>query len=222
MDGQHESQLPVVSAPPQLAAPVIQAEPASVASPPRRPGRFLVLRRAIRLMFRRWLYAMTLLFRWMRPVAGFVAVILVLLGVMGWMAAQLWLPSAGTQRDVRVAPLQPPGAVEAFLQGQQTYNAELMWEAYSPHYQAAQLQRGASKDMLQAQADSQRRRGLQYVHSDYIGGVKLDDGRSMYFYTVDLTLESQHATLPYIFTADPQGKIVEIDSPFTRQQANGQ
>ena len=34
-------------------------------------------------------------------------------------------------------------------------------------------------------------------------------------------LESQHGKFPYIFTADTEGKIVEIDSPFTRQQQSG-
>ncbi len=50
----------------------------------------------------------------------------------------------------------------------------------------------------------------------------MDDGRSMYFYTVDLALEAQRAKFPFIFTADPQGKIIEIDSPFTRQQGGNQ
>jgi hypothetical protein len=155
-----------------------------------------------------------------------VVVIVALFGVIGWMAAALWWPSAGPAKDVRVAPLPPPSAVETFLQGQQNYDAELMWQAYSPDYQNSELQRGATKAALQAQFDSQRRRGLRYVHTDYIGGVKLEDGRSMYFYTVDLALDTQHGKFPFIFTADPAGKIVEIDSPFTRQQqsqsTNGQ
>ena len=193
-----------------------------IAPPAKRPGRFLVFRRLIRLLFVRWLYAMTILFRWIRPVAGFVAAIVFLLGVIGWMAIQLWWPTGDGPRDARVAPLPPTSAIESFLQGQQTYNAELMWQAYSTDYQAAQLERGATKAVLQAQADSQRRRGLQYVRADYIGGVMLEDGRSMYFYTVDLALESQHGKFPYIFTADTEGKIVEIDSPFTRQQNGAQ
>jgi hypothetical protein len=217
MEGTPEPQYPVVNAPAPLPA-----QPPAITPPAMRPGRFLVFRRLIRLMFHRWLLAMTILFRWMRPAIGYVAVIVALIGVIGWMAAQLWWPAGEAPRDARVAPLPPTSAIEAFLQGQQTYNAELMWQAYSTDYQAAQLERGATKAVLQAQADGQRRRGLQYVRADYIGGVKLDDGRSMYFYTVDLALETQHGKFPYIFTADPEGKIVEIDSPFTRQQTSGQ
>jgi hypothetical protein len=44
----------------------------------------------------------------------------------------------------------------------------------------------------------------------------------MYFYTVDLALDTQRAKFPYVFTADPEGKILEIDSPFTRQQSGNQ
>jgi hypothetical protein len=217
MEGSPEPQFPVVSVPAALPA-----QPVPIASPAKRPGRFRVFRRLTRLLFHRWLYAMTILFRWMRPAIGYVAVIVALIGVIGWMAAQLWWPAGEAARDARVAPLPPASAIETFLQGQQTYNADLMWQAYSTDYQAAQLERGATKAVLQAQADSQRRRGLQYVRADYIGGVKLDDGRSMYFYTVDLALETQHGKFPYIFTADPEGKIVEIDSPFTRQQSGAQ
>src|SRR5262245_48589891 len=126
MEGSHDPQLPVVSTPPMLPA-----APTPIAPPAKRPGRFLVFRRAMRLLFRRWLYVMTVLFRWMRPAVGFVAVIAVLLGVVGWLAAQLWWPGGDAPRDVRVAPLPPPSAIETFLQGQQTYNAELMWQAYS-------------------------------------------------------------------------------------------
>jgi hypothetical protein len=165
---------------------------------------------------------MSVLFRWMRPVIGYVAVIVALLGVIGWMATQLWWPAGNTPRDARVEALPPTSAIESFLQGQQTYNADLMWQAYSTDYQAAQLERGATKAVLQAQADNQRRRGLQYVSADYIGGVKLEDGRSMYFYIVDLAVQTQHGKFPYIFTADTEGKIVEIDSPFTRQQSSSQ
>jgi hypothetical protein len=217
MEGSPEPQYTVVNTSVPLAA-----QPQVIAPPAKRPGRFLVFRRLTRLLFRRWLYAMTILFRWMRPVAGYLAAIVFLLGVCGWMAVQLWWPTGEAPKDARVAALPPTSAIEAFLQGQQTYNAELMWQAYSPDYQAAQLERGATKAVLQAQADSQRRRGLQYVRADYIGGVKLEDGRSMYFYTVDLALETQHGKFPYIFTADPEGKIVEIDSPFTRQQSGAQ
>ena len=44
---------------------------------------------------------------------------------------------------------------------------------------------------------------------DLGGGVKLDDSRSMYFYTVDLARASDHGRFAFVFTADADGKIVE-------------
>ncbi len=154
MQSSYDPQLPVAST---SAAPAASpAQPATViaAAPARRPGRFLVLRKALRLLLRRWLYAMALLFRWVRPFAGFAAVIVVLLIALAGMAVSLWWPSSGPAQDMRVASLQPASAVVDFLQGQQSYNADLMWQAYSPDYQAAELERGATKAMLQAQADN--------------------------------------------------------------------
>jgi hypothetical protein len=222
MEESREPQRPIASSLATPPAYPIQPAPYYAPAPPAKVSRWLRFRRTLRLLFRRLLYGTTVVGRALRPFAGFVALVLVLLGIIGWMSYMLWAPKEAPPVFQRAESLPPSGAIEAFLQGQQNYDAELMWEAYSPDYQAAQLQRGASKAVLQAQAEAQRRRGLQYVHSDYIGGVKLDDGRSMYFYTVDLALDSQHAKFPYIFTADPTGKIVEVDSPFTRSQSTGQ
>lgn len=222
MQSSYDPQLPVASTPAASVAPSTQPViVGAVAAPAKRPGRFLVIRKAMRLLVRRWLYTMTLLFRWMRPFAGFAAVIALLLIAMSWMAVQLWWPSSAPAQDVRVAALEPAPSVKEFLQGQQSYNADLMWQAYSPDYQAAELQRGATKAMLQAQADNQRRVGLRYVRSEYIGGVKMEDGRSMYFYTIDLARDALRAKIPFIFTADPNGKIIEIDSPILRPQQSG-
>jgi hypothetical protein len=147
--------------------------------------------------------------------------IVALLGVIGWMAYMLWAPQASAASFARAESLPPATAVENYIKGQQNYNAELMWDAYSTDYQAAQLANGATKANLQAQANSQRTMGLKYVHYDYIGGVKDDEG-SMYFYSVDLAMQNQHARLHMIFRADADGKIVGIDSPLTRMSNSDQ
>jgi len=144
-----------------------------------------------------------------------VVVIVALLGVLGWMSYLLWGPKAAAPAFDRAESLPPAPAVENFIKGQQSYDADMMWDAYSTDYQAAQLADGATKANLQAQANSQRTMGLKYTHYDYIGGVKTEDG-SLYFYSVDLSLQSQHARLHMIFRADNDGKIVGIDSPLNR------
>ena len=220
MERPHDPQYPVVGAP----APSSSIEPVSVAitSPLRRPGRFLVFRRATRLLFRRWLYAMTLVFRWMRPFAGFIAIVVVLLGVVAWMATQLWWPASAPAQDMRVASLQPAPAIQTYLQGQQSHNADLIWQAYSPSFQATELQRGVTKVLLQAQADTERQNGWRYGRADYIGGIKLDSDHSMYFYTVDLTVNAQQFKTPFIFVADLKGELVQVQPPFLPSQKSNQ
>ena len=213
MEESHEAQLPVISGPAAPPAPLLQPDHALIAPPAKRPGRWLRLRRTLRLLFRRWLYAMTLVFRWMRPYAVFVGIVAVLLGVVVWMGVQLWWPSASTTQDVRVVALPPPPAVQNYIQGQQTFNADLMWESLSATSQVSHLQNGVSKATMQAQANNERTGGLQYRHYDYIGGVKLNDGGSMYFYAVDLSSPQGSAKLPITFLADSDGKVRTLIVP---------
>jgi hypothetical protein len=199
---------------------VYPAQQAPYYAPPAPAGRWLRFRRLCRLLLRRLWYAGTIVGRALRPYAAFVAIVIALLGVIGWMSYLLWAPKAAPAAFERAESLPPAPAVETFIKGQQAYNADMMWDAYSTDYQANQLANGASKATLQAQASGMRNAGLQFVHSDYIGGVKLDDGRSMYFYTIDLARADQHGRFPYVFTADADGKIVDVDSPFLRPQAS--
>jgi hypothetical protein len=213
MEESHEAQLPVTSAPAAPPAPLLQPDHASIAPPAKRPGRWLRFRRTLRLLFRRWLYAMTLVFRWMRPYAVFVGIVAVLVGIIAWMGVQLWWPSANTTQDVRVAALPPPQAVQTYIQGQQTFNADLMWDSLSTTSQVDRLQNGISKATMQAQANSERTGGLQYRHYDYIGGVKLTDGGSMYIYAVDVQLPQGSLKLPFTFIADTDGKVKRLIIP---------
>jgi hypothetical protein len=188
-------------------------------APPLKAGRWLRFRRLARLILRRLLYVALVVGRFLRPYAAFVVVVLALLGVIGWMSYLLWAPKAAPAAFERADSLPPAAAVETFIKGQQDFNADMMWDAYSTDYQANQLASGASKATLQAQASSQRSAGLQFDHYDYIGGVTLDNG-SMYFYSVDLSLQNQHARFPIIFKADQDGKIIGIDSPLTKLGTN--
>ena len=60
----------------------------------------------------------------------------------------------------RANALPPAAAIETFIKGQQNFNADMMWDAYSTDYQATQLANGASKATLQAQASSHAQRRL--------------------------------------------------------------
>lgn len=195
------------------AAPVAYYVPA----PAPKAGRFLRMRRMARLLVRRAVYGVVLVGRALRPYAATLVTALVLLGVIGWMAYMLWAPTAPPAVFARADSLPPVAAVETFIQGQQNFNADMMWEAFSTEFQASQLANGASKATLQSQADYQRNMGLKFVRYDYIGGVKELDGGSMYFYSVDLRLRNQQKRFPMIFRADADGKIIEIQSPIAPQ-----
>jgi hypothetical protein len=209
---------------PTVAPIVYPSQPAYPApqpyyAPAPKVGRFARLRRIMRLLLRRLLYGTVVVGRVIRPYAGFVVAIIALLGVIGWMSYLLWGPKAVPASFTRAESLPPTSAIETYIKGQQSFNADMMWDAYSTDYQAAQLANGASKATLQAQANSQRTMGLQFVHYDYIGGVTIDNG-SMYFYSVDLKLQNQQARLPMIFRADADGRITGIDSPLTRSSGS--
>jgi hypothetical protein len=218
MEETRESQQAVAA--PVAYQPVYPApQPPYYYAPPAKPSRWMRFRRLCRLMLRRLLYGGTIIGRFLRPYAGFVIVIIAMLGVIGWMSYMLWAPKAAPAAFKRAESLPPAAAVETFIKGQQDFNADMMWDAYSTDYQANQLAAGASKATLQAQASSQRSAGLKFDHYDYIGGVTLDNG-SMYFYSVDLSLQNQHARFPIIFKADQDGKIIGIDSPLTKLGAS--
>jgi len=192
--------------------PVYPAQQAPYYAPPIPAGRWVRFRRLCRLMLRRLWYAGVVVGRALRPYAATLVVAIVLLGVIGWMSYLIWGPKPGEPFFQRAKSIPPAIAIETFMQGQQSFNADMMWDAYSTNYQAAQLASGASKATLQAMTMARQNQGFQYVHYDYIGGVPVDTG-SMYFYSVDLSVQNEHHYVPIIFQTDADGKIVDVSSP---------
>jgi hypothetical protein len=184
---------------------------ASTSAPPASGG--VVFRRAMRLLLRRFLYLLVRITQPLRRYAAFLLVVAGLLGVIGWLSYQVWAPRAAAPRDVRAALIEPSEDVENYIKGQQNYNAELMWTSLSPESQASQLEGGASKQSLQSRIDAKKERGLRFSRYQYVGGVELEDGGNMYFYSVDVQLQNQSAKLPMTFLVDNDGKVSDIFSP---------
>lgn len=195
---------PAVYPPPYVTQQYTQA----YVAPPPRPSAFTMFGRFLRLLLRRFIYGLVLLLRPLRPVAGFVVVILALLGVIGWMSVQIWAPKPNQPPEiVRADAIPPSPAVESYLNGRRTFNGDLMWDAHTSTYQAERLQEGASKATFQVLAAQEKRMGVQYKNLQYIGGVKLEDGGSMYYYSVDVAVQNQQFRVPIVFLADSEGKI---------------
>lgn len=197
-----------------------QPYPPAAPQPAPRRSAWRVFTSFIRLILRRLVYGIVWILRPIRPHAGFAIVTLVLLGVIGWLAATLYGPKLAEPADPRVAALPPTAAVENYLTGRTTFNADLMWEAFSGDYQARQLQNGASKTTMQSTARQEQRTGLQYNRVQYIGGVKLDDGGHMYYYSIDVAIQNQKYRVPIIFMTDRDEKIELIMYPLDNAASN--
>ena len=109
---------------------------------------------------------------------------------------------------------QPPAAsVDSYLSGLTSFNADQMWGSFSSEYLAGMENRGGSKDLLQQNLDEAKRRGATYDEINYIGSFNLNNGYQYFFYVVSrrgFSGPDQQEQIYYVFTVDPQGKIVAV------------
>jgi hypothetical protein len=191
-------------------APAYQ-QPAAL--PAKRPSIFAVIGTFLRLLLRKFIYALVWVLRPLRNHVFPSIITITLLGVIAWMGFQLWAPRLAEPADPRVALIPPAPAVQNYLTGRRTFDATLMWEAFNSDYQAEQIQQGASKATLEALLRQEQRLGLQYRNLQYIGGTKRDEGGHFYYYSVDVALQSTSGRFPIIFAADKDEKIEYIITP---------
>ncbi|MEA2641144.1 MAG: hypothetical protein QOF51_2538 [Chloroflexota bacterium] len=106
-----------------------------------------------------------------------------------------------------------PDATYNYLRGNQTFDAKLMWTAYSDRFTRSLQQSGVTMDSLQAQLDQSRQRGRQVLKTQYIGSYPIANGSSMHFYVVTETAFTRGPVqyVPYTFTLDSSGKIVRTE-----------
>lgn len=205
----HLSDQPIV--PGSATASVATTVPAVSATS--RRWDFLV--RAVRLLLRRFAYFAIVASRPLHPHAPFVAVAAVLLAVIGWMSFLLWGPVGGVQ-DSRLPLLAPPSAVETYIEGQRTYDAELMWSSLSEDVQTQRAEQGASKEVMQTMAEKERSQGLTYANYVYVGGADRESGGGMYVYAVDVEAGERSAKIPITFFTDENGQVEYVMSPLDR------
>ncbi len=168
----------------------------------------LLLLRGRRLIGRGWLAV--------APQFGWIALTGILLLVIAVLGLTVALPqvvaSPGNDRsDLRVAAIPPAPAVLAFLRGQATFDADLMWEALSPELRTKLEAQAMNHETMAEQIERERRAGQRYHDYQYIGGLQIDNSRSMYFYVVEVSSSEASDMVSYVFTVDRNGKIINIE-----------
>lgn len=167
----------------------------------------------------------------MRLVRGRAVLFLVLLGLLGgggYFAFRAVSPDGGGVLGMARSRGADPAAIEAFLQGNRSYNADLVWNAYSSDAQERLRLRGSGPDEIKRQLAVAKERGTKIDEATFVGVQQLPDGLSMYFYLVRVSnpliqaqaqpqsqglpvpQQMQRDYVPYVFTLDASGKISRV------------
>jgi hypothetical protein len=154
-----------------------------------------------------------------RLVAGLAFVLIA--GIIAVSALNVSLPpleyeSAAPGTTSHLANQDEPNATANYLRGQQSYDAKLVWDAYSDRVIRDLQRRGSSQEDTQRQLDRAREVGRKIEQAQYIGGYPIPNG-SMHFYVVMQTsprttsARGDIAYVPYAFTLDTRGKIERVE-----------
>jgi len=146
----------------------------------------------------------------LHPGALIATLAVIVLIVAAVVAAPLYIGSIPGLANLRSQTA--PNATEDYLRGNQTYNADLVWNSLDSDAQSRISSQGGSRDDLQQQMDAAKQRGVQIAETSYIGGKSLPDGTSMQFYLVGTRQQagSNIDYQPYMFTLDRDGKIAKV------------
>lgn len=175
-----------------------------------------------------------------RPVVGFT-IVAVALGIVGFAISGSNGPALMQRRAASAAnppttaavastapiPVTPahsastanlPPAVDDYLQGMTSFNAQLMWQSLDQNAIQSMESQGASEQSLQQQLDGLKQQGDRYNGVAFIGGYPLNNGDRYLFFVVSRTGFAHDAAghaIPdqvfFVFTVGPNGKILKIE-----------
>jgi hypothetical protein len=143
-------------------------------------------------------------------VALVVSALLVALIATALIVRQLTLPgppALGIEKPASLPAI--PTSVLHYLHGQETYNAQEMWNSLDS---SARSQSGASESQLQSTLDQERSQGIQITRLVYSGGYQTPDGSSHYTFEVYATKSGQTGTFTWYFVVGSNGLITAIQS----------
>lgn len=110
--------------------------------------------------------------------------------------------------------LPAPASTEAFMKGQASYNADLVWGSLSSRLLATLAEQGAGKDSIQEQLDQYKVQGREMDAITYVGGYAPPGDRSFYFYVASIRrpdMAGQAEPVFFAFTLDVEGKILTVE-----------
>jgi len=102
--------------------------------------------------------------------------------------------------------LPSPQAPVEYFKAQETGDANGMWLLLSDN-----LRQGSTVQQLQQQLQQMQPRMGAIKQITYVGGAKELEGNAVYLYLLTVERSGQTAQVTYLFTLDPQGKILRIE-----------
>jgi hypothetical protein len=132
-----------------------------------------------------------------------------------------FLPGGRTFSMVEEVEVNPIGTVmndaeepvDAYILAMVNFDAQGMWDAYSPPAREQLTARGGSPQQLQQGLDQAHSAGARYTGSTRIGNYPLRDGRRYVFYILSRTgfpPNGGDEEIYFIFTVDPSGRILNV------------
>lgn len=110
-------------------------------------------------------------------------------------------------------PTPTAPAIDAYVQGLLSFNAELIWSSMGEQLRADANERGRGLRYLEGDFRRQEQQGRRYESVLRVGSAPLRAGGRVYFLLVTLRdrpdLESREQT--FVLTTDASGKIVRIE-----------
>ncbi len=144
-----------------------------------------------------------------KAVALVVSALLIGLIATAVIVRQLTLPAAsGVAIDQPGLP-SIPASVMRYLHGQETYNAQEMWNSLDS---SARAQSGSSESQLQATLNQERAQDVQITRYVYSGGYQSPDGTSHYTIEVYAMKSGQMGTFTWYFVVGSNGLITGVNS----------
>ncbi|MGH2461593.1 MAG: hypothetical protein ACRDIY_22280 [Chloroflexota bacterium] len=168
-----------------------------------------------------------------RPVVSFT-VVAVALGIVGFFiggpqGAQLiqgsvtpgaTSPSTASAIAIPITSVQaapattPPAAVDEYIKGMTSFDAQMMWDALDPQAVQAMQSQGGSEQQLQQRLNDAKQKGASYEGVVFVGGYPLQNGDRFLFYVVSRRGFASPGVADqvfFVFTVGPNGKIIRIE-----------